>query len=110
MNHKCTSDFVYIEEFRISEDQSMLKEMKAYHPALTSLGVEIKKIHTFLTSLSSNVNVMKKKNDVVVALNPLLKDLDELVKLLENNFRLLTLIGNKEIVAKLKDILKFYLI
>lgn len=100
--YKCTEDFIYIEESRISDERSILTEMKGYYPALTSVGVQIKTIQTFLTDFSSNVNVMNKKSQVLVALKPLLNHIDELVNLLEKNFPFLTMIGDKEIVRNLK--------
>lgn len=87
----------------ISSAQRLLSQLQAQLPSFTSVGAEIKRIVTFLSQFNSNLSNMNSKQQLFVALRPLLTSIDSLVVLLENNSNLVSLLGDRVIVNRLRS-------
>lgn len=96
-------DFIHSTQTDFLNAQSTRDQLQAQYSTFTNVDVQIKNTVTFLTQFNSNLSGMHSKRQLMVALEPLLVSTNRLVILMENNSDLVTLLGDKVIVKRLRN-------
>ena len=87
----------------LSTVQVVLKRLQAQDPDMKKLGVEIKRITTFLSQFQANVAVINDHQKRLLLITPLVDSIDDLIVFIEKNQDNIVLRTQKHLMQKIRN-------
>ncbi|KZS04473.1 Uncharacterized protein APZ42_032787 [Daphnia magna] len=102
VRQQAVSDLMQKTKKNVLSTQSILEGLRTQYAILSSLGVQIRSVSTFLVSLNGEMGVVYRQHQLMVLFRPLLQSVDSMLNILEGNANTLAKIGHRGAVNKIR--------